>query len=387
MSKFRWLLLLSSLLSIVLFSSPAEAARLLRWSFEADGNQLEFTTEGGVQPKASLYANPTRLIIDLPGTTLKGPSVTQEVGEGIREVRVGQFNSRTTRIVVELASGYTIDPKQVKFLGVSSSQWIVEIPEPERVESSSDLGFPDEAQPSKPVTASIPVPPPRRPLPPSDRPLPPLDRTRPLPPLDRTRPLPPLDRTRPLPPLTRIPDGRIIVTIDPGHGGKDPGAIGIGGLREKDIVLPISQRVAEILERQGIAVVMTRSNDEFISLTERVQMARQARSTIFVSIHANAISLRRPDVNGIETYYHSPSSQRLAQSIHNSMLQNLDVRDRRVRRARFFVIRNNPVPAVLVETGFVTGAEDARKLADPDFRSQMAEAIAQGILQYLQQYR
>jgi N-acetylmuramoyl-L-alanine amidase len=171
--------------------------------------------------------------------------------------------------------------------------------------------------------------------------------------------------------------------IDPGHGGKDPGAIGIGGLREKDVILPISQQVAALLQQQGIQAVMTRSDDRFISLEGRVQMARQARATLFVSIHANSLSLRRPDVNGVETYYFS--SQRLAQEIHYSMLQSLNVRDRGVRRARFYVLRNNSIPAVLVEVGYVTGAGDAPKLASPAFQRQMAEAIARGILLYIRQ--
>ena len=174
--------------------------------------------------------------------------------------------------------------------------------------------------------------------------------------------------------------------IDPGHGGKDPGAIGIGRMYEKHVVLPIAQQVAQILERQGIQVKMTRSGDYFISLQGRVQMANRAGANLFVSIHANSVGMRRPDVNGLETYYYQ-SGRGLADTIHRNVLRRVNIRDRRVRRARFYVLRKSSMPAVLVETGFVTGREDAPKLANPNYRRQMAEAIASGILEYIKRNR
>ena len=107
-------------------------------------------------------------------------------------------------------------------------------------------------------------------------------------------------------------------------------------------------------------------------------------ASIFVSIHANAISMSRPDVNGLETFYASDSGQRLANTVHDTVLRAMGMRDRRVRSARFYVIRRTSMPAILVETGFVTGAEDAPNLADPAWRERMAEAIAQGIFLHLQ---
>lgn len=193
----------------------------------------------------------------------------------------------------------------------------------------------------------------------------------------------PRPTTNPNPsPLPR-PTGNDLVVIDPGHGGKDPGAIGIGGLREKDVVLPISLEISRTLQQQGVRVLMTRSDDRFISLAGRTQIANRARADVFVSIHANAISLSRPDVNGVETYYHN-SGARLAQTVHQSILRNISIGNRGVKRARFYVLRNSSMPAILVEVGFVTGRDDAPRLADPAFRSQMAQAISEGILRYLQ---
>ncbi|MEM9136900.1 MAG: N-acetylmuramoyl-L-alanine amidase, partial [Cyanobacteria bacterium P01_F01_bin.42] len=185
-------------------------------------------------------------------------------------------------------------------------------------------------------------------------------------------------------PLPR-PSGRRVVVIDPGHGGRDPGAIGINGLRETNVVLPISLDVSRILQRQGVTVYLTRTDEREIDLAPRVALAERVRANVFVSIHANAINMSRPDVNGLETYYAPGSSagKSLAQTIHSSVLGGVNIGSRGVRSARFYVIRRTSMPAALVETGFVTGAIDNPKLANPAFRRQMAEAIARGILQYL----
>jgi N-acetylmuramoyl-L-alanine amidase len=173
--------------------------------------------------------------------------------------------------------------------------------------------------------------------------------------------------------------------LDPGHGGKDPGAIGLAGLQEKDVILPISQMVAQILERQGIQVMMTRSADYFVSLQGRTDLANRVGAALFVSIHANSMGAGRPDVNGLEVYYFG--DRRLSDTIHRSILRSIDVRDRKVRRARFYVLRNSKMPSTLVEVGFVTGQEDAPKLRNPNYQRQMAEAIAGGIIEYIRQNR
>lgn len=172
------------------------------------------------------------------------------------------------------------------------------------------------------------------------------------------------------------------IVIDPGHGGSDPGAVGIGGLREKDVVFPIAQRVATLLEQQGAQVVLTRQDDRTLDLAPRVQTAERNGADMFISLHANAISMSRPDVNGVETYYYSSRDRPVAEAIQRSMLQATGMRDRGAKSARFYVLVNTSMPSALVEMGFVTGAEDAPLLANPEFRELIAYAIARGILDY-----
>ncbi|MEB3289373.1 MAG: DUF3747 domain-containing protein [Leptolyngbya sp.] len=184
------------------------------------------------------------------------------------------------------------------------------------------------------------------------------------------------------PVIPNVPRGQTIVVIDPGHGGRDPGAVGIGGLQEKVINTTISNRVRQRLQEAGLTVLMTREGDQWVDLDDRAQFANRARADVFVSIHANAISMARPEVNGLETYYLA-SGERLARSIHNRVLRNTDLRDRGVRQARFYVLRHTAMPAVLVETGFVTGTEDAARFRNPTAVNQIADGIARGILDYL----
>ncbi len=209
--------------------------------------------------------------------------------------------------------------------------------------------------------------------------LPPLPLPSQVPFPDPNAPYPAPSRSRP-----RIPSGRVVVMIDPGHGGKDSGAVGIGGLQEKNIILPISQKLARILQQNGVQVILTRDSDYFVSLQGRVDLASRANADVFVSIHANSAGSERPDVSGLETYYYD-SGLGLARIVHNSILKSVNVRDRGVRRARFYVLRKSSMPSILVETGYMTGREDIAKLRNPQYQNQMAEAIARGVLQYLKQ--
>ena len=625
--KLHWLIP-GTFLTVSLLSSPADAAKLKSWNFDANQNSLEFNTDAAVQPKAQLIFNPTRVVIDLPGVKFGRPQLKKPVGGAIRTVRIGQFDPKTTRMVVELSQGYTLDPNQIKFEGISPSRWRVKLPSPqlenaqveekaiysvvrtgntvptntstsnsnnqtviktaqgtaqiERVLPTGDGFFvrmsggkpsgvkinrsgkeiinvdvsgarlspnlprnefpmnrfgvkgvefkqlnsttariilrvnrnspswrasvssfggvvllPNGAVSSSPVIKTNPNPPANRPI--SSTPPPrvsvntslaeiksveldnngkelivkankalsgstsgwdratamyrilipnarlassvkgpdfkpnssvlrvrmrqqdantvaiyilpasrvnfgrlnvrgdklslSLQRTtavRPpvvLPPIPQPNPVAgkkpaPVTRKPSPTPVRKPPAGRVVVMIDPGHGGKDPGAVGIGGLKEKDVILPISKKVAEILRKNGVNAVLTRNSDFFVSLKGRVNMAERRNADLFVSIHANSMGLSRPDINGLEVYYYN-SGKRLADTVRKDITRKVKIRDRGIRRARFYVLRKTSMPAILVETGYVTGREDAVKLKQGWFRNQMAEGIADGILRYL----
>ncbi len=215
-----------------------------------------------------------------------------------------------------------------------------------------------------------------------------------------------------------------VVVIDPGHGGRDPGAVA-NGYKEKDITLSVAKKVRHILEKEyGLKVVMTREDDRFISLARRSQIAKENRTLVFVSIHCNYS--RNSRARGPETYFLSTArtsheravellensvikyemegskddieyivsdmlqnafmkeSQKLALSVHRHLVKGRS--DRGVRQAGFYVLRKIYAPSILVELGYLSNRKEARLLSDKAYQWELARRIARGISEYLQEY-
>lgn len=182
------------------------------------------------------------------------------------------------------------------------------------------------------------------------------------------------------------PSYRYLVVIDPGHGGKDPGAIGIGGLEEKNITLPIAQMVyIKSLNDPQLRVVLTRRDDEYSYPTDRALAANKLGADLYVSIHANAFS--SASVSGVETLVNetqneSSPSYHLAEMLQKQVVAATGAVDRGVKWAPLF-IRRAKMPAALVETGFVTNPREAKLLQSISYQSKIADAILAAIRQFL----
>ncbi|MBU5425027.1 N-acetylmuramoyl-L-alanine amidase [Tissierella pigra] len=171
------------------------------------------------------------------------------------------------------------------------------------------------------------------------------------------------------------------VFLDPGHGGKDPGALG-NGLREKDIALSVTLKVGEILKRHNIEVIYSRTTDVFLELSERTNLANKANADIFVSIHCNAAE--NINAKGVETfsYPNSTKGTALAKCIQDSIIQSkVYTSDRGIKTANFAVLRQSNMPSALVELAFITNVDDGKILKDR--QDELALAVAKGILNYL----
>ncbi len=171
------------------------------------------------------------------------------------------------------------------------------------------------------------------------------------------------------------------IFLDPGHGGKDPGALG-NGLREKDITLAITLKIGEILKRHNIQIVYSRTTDVFLDPSDRARKANNANVDYFVSIHTNAFT--DPNAQGVETYSYPGSSvsAKLAKSVQNEIIiAGVYTKDRRTKTANFAVLRETRMPAILVETAFITNREDSQLLRHR--QDDFAEAISKGILNFL----
>jgi N-acetylmuramoyl-L-alanine amidase len=366
---------------------PSDVRSVRHWSypeFTRVAIELARPTEAridrlGADPGAG---RPERLYLDLSGLWvghhLDAPI---PVGDGLlRGIRVGQFTSDTARVVIDLQR---YDRHQIRML-TNPHRVLIDV--------YGTRGRP--APPDLPAVAS--APPSREPEP---------------------------SRPAVLPPGLRPVH---TVVVDAGHGGSDPGAIGPGGLREKDVTLAVARDLEQRLVARGFRVVMTRRGDETISLEERTALAEGVGGDVFVSIHVNAA--RRNEAHGIETYYldrtherHTlrvaarengvppsaldplqravaglrmsevgASSATLARTVHGELIRGVksafgSVTNLGVKQGPFHVLFLSSSPSILVEVGFLTHRSEAKRLSTRWYRQVLAEHIARGLAEYRRQ--
>ncbi len=398
------------------------------------------------QPLAAnhfLIDNPLRLVVDLEGLELT-PTLRELVGKVrpddpfVAGLRVGQYQPRVVRLVFDLKQG--IAPQQFTLQPVASFQHrlvfdlypttapdplLALIREKEAAEQAAAQAVQDAlgeliARLDPPsLEATLPVPPGPGAAAPG------LAASQALPgtaaPPRRQAPATPAERSR--------VDRLIIVALDPGHGGEDPGAIGPTGLREKDVVLAVALSLRDQLNAMpGMRVMMTRDADFFVPLHERVAKARRVQADLFVSIHADAFI--RPQAAGASVYALSTrgatstaarwmaqrenaadevggvnvaavsdrqvlramldmsttaqikDSLRLGSEVLQYMGRVGRLHKRQVEQAGFAVLKAPDIPSILVETAFISNPEEEKKLRSPAYRAQLVDALAKGIRSY-----
>lgn len=202
--------------------------------------------------------------------------------------------------------------------------------------------------------------------------------------------IPPVDREEPadeseLDRLRGNAAGKVII-LDPGHGGSNPGTLGVGSMPEKDIVLQIAYNLKAMLEYEGATVVMTRTGDydpgygQISQLEARTQLANQAGGDVFVSVHANWH--QDSSIRGAETYYYSSGGSGLAQSIQSELVNQSSSINLGVKFGNFYVLRNTVMPAALVEVGFLSNAREAELLTQQWYQKRVARGIYFGLERY-----
>lgn len=361
------------LLALATFATVSvEAAEVqgMRLSRTTEYTRLVLDLSGPVKHNIIALKNPSRLVIDIPDTALKTSLASASLAEsGIKHIRSGVRDGDDLRIVLDLHG----DTKPRSFLlqknGARKDRLVIDL-----------YG-----------KANVPV----------------------------KRSLPAAGNKR-----------DIVIAIDAGHGGKDPGALGPKRLREKDVVLGIARQLeAKLKAAGGYRAVMVRSGDQYIGLDKRRKVARQKRADLFVSIHADAFSSAQASGSSVFALSQrgatSTTARFLAASengadqiggvqLHDkddvlagvlfdlSMTANLDaslsagnyvlqamskisrLHKRRVEQANFVVLRSPDIPSILIETGFISNPQEARKLSTRDYRGKMATAIYTGLTRYFQ---
>ena len=375
------LLLVSPLFTFPLgaFATQIRNARLWR---SDDKLRLVFDLSGPVQYKTFSLTSPERVIIDLSGAGLSGDfSQLALKNSGITSIRSGHFGKSDTRIVLDLASPMQLNSFLLPPQDGQGHRLVLDLT------NATHAPRQIAAQPA-PLVA-------------------------------------PVDKAH--------PKRDIIVVVDPGHGGKDPGAIGSKGQREKDVVLSIAQLLAKRLKREkGFDVKLVRNDDFFVPLRKRVDIARQHKADMFISVHADAAP--RLTASGASVYALSEggatsatarfmaqrengadllgattllnlkdkdpmlagvildmsmnatiaSSLQLGSSVLGSLQNITTLHQKRVEQAGFAVLKSPDVPSILVETGFISNTQDAQRLVTARHQQAVADGLFDGLKKYFE---
>ena len=365
-----------------------------------DSTRVVFDLNGTPEHKVFTLSNPERVVIDIAGAGNKAAAslVNRATGKGlVQKLRSASKEDGSLRVVLDVSR--PVDPKSFGIQPNSGYGYRLVLDLFDRPPQPADAAAP--IAPTEPAAASA------------------------APAAVVVAP--------PAVPSVRVADKPIVVAIDAGHGGEDPGARGKSGLLEKDVALSIARRLAaQINDQPGMRAVLTRDGDYYVGLRERVQKARSAQADLFVSIHCNALT--RPDMHGTAVYVLSTrgASNENARWLANhenaaDMVGGIEIQDKdhelaavlidlsqsatmeasfdlgnrmldslgrinnlqkpRVQQAGFVVLKAPDIPSVLVETAFITNPREERLLADEAYQNQMANSMLSGIKGYFQSYR
>lgn len=188
--------------------------------------------------------------------------------------------------------------------------------------------------------------------------------------------------------LLRTPEGgeqQLVgktIVLDPGHGGHDSGSVGQQGTLEKDVTLQTVQAIKRELQRRtGAQVVVTREQDETVSLQQRIDVAEEKSADLYVSVHYDAFDTG--EAEGMTTYYYDDNNWQLANTMHEYLKQSLNMRDRGVHVGDYMVLRDNSRPSILLELGYISNHDDEKRMKSQAFQEQAAKTIVDGIIDML----
>lgn len=337
--------IIACLIAVVLAGAclAAVEVKLIQGKRDRGFDYLDIYTTGHVKAKGLLLED--QLLIDFPNSRLaKGLRVSTRYlkkSKRIKAVRVKQIDKKTVRVIVDLKR--PIDYDMVNVFGRNKN--VIEISD--RSDRAAEYQTKWE---KKELQAKAPS--------------------------KKFKPVKFKGVTKgPLLPLK----GKTIV-LDPGHGGRDPGAITKHGLLEKRLTLAIAKKAATMLRSAGATVYLTRNADQRNSLRDIVAFANKIRPDAFVSIHLNFAD--QDNIGGTETYYYSRMSRNLALALHKNLISGIKRRDRGLRKAKYFTISRIRVPAVLLEPLYVSNWKESNMASSPQWQIKMAQYIVRGIKEY-----
>ena len=422
-SSARVLLLATSLAA----AFSANAGEMRGMELVQDGAVTRATIELGSLPDYRLFslAGPDRVVIDLPDTAAASGLRLPGANGLVSGVRTGQPAPGTLRVVLDLGRAHLSPSTRIDRSGPRPTL-IVELRDPAWRAPPMPAPLPPAPEVSAPAPAIVqatPVPPPA-PLPAGMAPPPPPVVLAPKPETPAPRP----NATKTVREVLGTGRRELVIAVDAGHGGKDPGAHGPTGAQEKKITLAVARELSKQIDAEpGMRAVLIRDDDTFVPLERRFQKARRAQADLFISIHADAapssaasgasvfvlstrgassqaarwladkenaadlvggVSLDDKDrsLSAVLLDLSQSATMRVSDDVAAQVLAALKnvgkAHKHEVERANFVVLRSPDVPSMLVETGFITNPGEEQKLSDPDYRRRLADAIVGGVRGY-----
>lgn len=425
--KFRVLLILSLCLLALFGARAGDAATVNGLRIGSHPGQMRIVVElsGSTEFRAFVTADPWRIMVDMPSFGWKVGRIAKPTGSGVTGIRQGKLKGNTSRIAIDLAKPAVIQSAfMIPATGKTPDRLVIDYKYVTATVARADLGHvfgkvkgaPD-ITPSAPALAILPAD--GNPDPIDEKPA--RGKTE-----ETTAPTLKQADTAPAPAASQR--GKPLVVIDPGHGGIDPGALGANGIYEKVVSLGMAKALKKALEDTGkYRVLLTRENDTYLKLHERVAFARKRKADMFVSIHADSVN--RPSVRGASIYTLSEKASdaqtaklaarenkadliggvdisnedeqvanilvdlvRRDNQNQSKFLANVAVKSMKSggfrllenphRFAGFAVLKAPDIPSVLIELGFMSNAQESAQLSNAGHRAKIAEAIAEGIDSY-----
>lgn len=335
-----WLLMMGIWLLVMGSGSLAEELKVVRIEAKRDRgfDYLDIYTTGYIKAKGLLLED--RLLINLPNSRIASDlEVLRGESKRIKDISVKQLSGEAVQIIVELKKD--IDYEIVNLFGRNKS--VVEVSD--RLDYTARLMAAWEKANLK----------------------------------RKGEALKPYKYEPMLTSKDQSLRGKVVV-IDPGHGGRDPGAISLNGIPEKILTLNTARKAAQHLSAAGATVYLTRAEDRSLNLADIVDFANRIDADIFISIHYNFANNK--SISGTETYYYNRMSRNLALAIHQSLIHGIKRKDRGLRRTMFYTIHHTQMPAVLIEPLYLSNPEEEKLVSSSYFQDEIARDVTRGIKAY-----
>jgi len=385
------ILLVLGIWSLVIPCSASEPVKIIKVESKTIGqfDEVHVFTSQNIKPEIILLESPNRVAMAFSNARIDAPLTLPGPSPLIRMIQAAQFDENTVYVIVEPNEKLTYEFASI----IGRNKFILEFTKarpgaakvvapsaPQTAEVFQIVTAEEIVEAEKPVAAAVTS---NISLHTSEISLPPpvieAITEEAVPVIKAAKPVKIIKQAE----ISKIPlplKGKTIV-IDPGHGGRDPGFVGKSGIFEKFLNLKIALKLRKFLTDAGAKVIMTRTKDLNIPNSGIVKVANDSNADIFVAIHLN--SYASPRAGGSQTYYFTPQSKTFAKTMQKCLCQTIKLRNRGVRKVTYYTVHHTKMPAVLVESAYLTNPREEKLVLDPKFQSNVALGLYKGIKEYV----